>query len=106
MKNALALCLLALSLSACVTTERDLTGAGAAKRSLATSVDGWTTEFMRRRLVVADQVQISGPQGLRKHLATRFDPSQTVRHEETTEQGYLQVYTQKPGSIQQLACYL
>lgn len=106
MKTALASTLCLLLFASCITTERDNSGLGAAKRSLATSVDGWTTEFMRRRLVVANDVRITGPQGLRNHLATRFDPNQTRRHEETTPEGYLQVYTQKPGATQQLATYL
>ncbi len=103
--NLSALVLLVLS-SACVTTERDLTGARAAQRSLATEQVGWTTDFMRNRLLIADEVRVTGPQGLRKHLATRFDPTLVDRKEKTVPEGYLQIFTAKAGSESALACYL
>lgn len=91
------LALLAL-LPACITTEQDLSGMAAAKRQLAQESSGWTTEFLRRRLIVADQVHIEGPVGLREHLATRVDPALHARVEKTIPEGYLQRYTPREGT--------
>jgi len=105
MKITLALVTL-LFATACVTTKRDNTGASVAKRSLATSQSGWTTDFLRNRLLVADEVRIVGPEGLRAHIVTRFDPAFATRKEETIPEGYLQTFHAKPGADRALACYL
>ena len=97
--------LLVLS-SACVTTERDMSGLGAAKRQLASEAQGWTTEFLRNRLIVADQVRISGPKGLRAHLASRFDPLVHSKVEKTTRDGFLQTFQPREASASQMSAYL
>ena len=104
--RSLALALLLVT-SACVSTENDLSGMGAARRQLAQENAGWTREFLRNRLIVADEVRISGPAEMRTHLATRVDPGQHARVEETTSAGYLQVYRPKSGQATlQMSAYL
>ena len=109
MSRLLTLTLLTLTLltSACVTTKHDLSGMAAAKRQLAQENSGWTTEFLRRRLIVADQVRIEGPIGLRDHLATRVDPAVHARVEKTVPEGYLQSYTPREGALaSEMGAYL
>jgi len=103
--NLSALLLLVLC-SGCASTEQDLSGAGAAKRGLATEQVGWTNDFMRKRLLIADEIRVVGPQGLRAHLATRFDPALIQRKEKTVPEGYLQVFRLQPGNEGEIACYL
>lgn len=92
--------------SACVTTERDTSGAGIAKRGLATPQSGWTTEFLREGLLIANEVRVVGPVGLRAHLATRFDSKDVTRKEKTVAEGYLQIFNAKPNAESAIGCYL
>ncbi len=91
---------------ACVTTEQDTSGAGAAKRSLANSTTGWTDEFLRPQVMIANEVRVVGPQGLRSHVATRFDPETVIRTEKTVPEGYLQTFRVKLGEEGEIGCFL
>lgn len=81
-----ALCLL---LAACGGTRGD---AGDASRPAPPgSVPGpWTQAFMEPAVLVADVVEIEGPQGLIAHVATRPLPGEHDRIERTLPEGFEQ----------------
>lgn len=67
----------------------------AAERSTVRPGKPWTKEFQTPSVLLADVVEIEGPEGLVDHVATRVDPALHERRERTTPAGYLQEIERK-----------
>ena len=57
----------------------------------------WTDAFLERGVLIADVIEIEGPEGLRDHLATRTEPLMHERVEKVTAQGFLTEIKLLPG---------
>jgi hypothetical protein len=57
----------------------------------------WTSTFSSPAMLIADEIQIEGPQGLLEHVAVRVDPEHHEQVQKTLPTGYLQQVTVKPG---------
>lgn len=69
-------------------------GPGSAARR-GTAIKPWTDRFQKPSVLVADEIEIEGPDGLIDHVATRVDPEFHERLERTTTEGYRQEIAQK-----------
>lgn len=68
-----------------------------AERSTVRPGKPWTKSFQKASVLLADVVEIEGPEGLVDHVATRVDPALHARRERTTSDGYLQEIERKQG---------
>lgn len=67
----------------------------------------WPQTFMQPAVLIAREVTIEGPEGLREHLALRIDPNFHDYQVSTVPEGLLQELTLKPGvEGAALRCYL
>ena len=101
-RSLLAAVLAALTLGACATPAGDgtpdgrgLDGPGAPPRPGLVSAP-WTREFLAPAVLVAEEIRIEGPTGLRDHMAVRQDNVNTSYTAKTTRQGLLQETEAKP----------
>ena len=62
---------------------------GACQPAPPPAAQPWTDAFLAPAVLVADEIRIEGPAGLRDHLATRAEPGLHERTEKTTSQGFL-----------------
>lgn len=96
-RSALALLFaLAAACAGAGATKSDSTAdaqASAARRGAA--IKPWTDRFEKPGVLVADEIDIEGPDGLIDHVATRVDPEFHERQERTTTEGYRQEIAQK-----------
>ncbi|TAJ16706.1 MAG: hypothetical protein EPO68_10680, partial [Planctomycetota bacterium] len=57
----------------------------------------WPIELATEAILIADVIQIEGPKGLIEHVAVRQEGENIAYKAETTTEGFLQVWTPKPG---------
>ena len=88
-RNWIAVALAALA--ACTTGKADKAAEEArpAGPEPAPVAQPWTGEFQQKGILIADEVSIEGPQGLRDHVAIKQLPGQKYEVE-TTAEGFLQ----------------
>lgn len=72
-------------------------GAAAPTAAAAPKKRPWPAELAREAILIADVVQIEGPEGLIEHVAVRQEGSDIEYKAETTTNGFLQTWTPKPG---------
>lgn len=56
----------------------------------------WTRDFLEPAILVAEEIRIEGPTGLREHLVVRQDNLNTTYFAKTTNQGLLQETQARP----------
>ena len=65
----------------------------------------WTTDFQARCVLIADEISIEGPPGLRDHVAYKQVPDQKYV-QSTTVDGLLQEATAAEGGVEPLWLYV
>lgn len=101
--------LLLCALSACQKSQ-----SSAAAKSTVANVEklppaplAWTNSFEKPCLIVADRIEIVGPEGLRNHLALRAEAEFHRQHTETTPDGLRQeVSALRPEAAAEIRAYL
>jgi hypothetical protein len=71
----------------------DAAAAGASREPVPIA---WTDAFMRRALLLADEIRVEGPRGLLEHVAVRSDDGLYERDVETTPDGFVQTTSARP----------
>jgi hypothetical protein len=66
----------------------------------------WTKAFEKGAILVGHTIRVEGPPGLMVHAALTVDDTLYVLEKRTTEQGFLQVVTAKPGAGREMRCQL
>jgi hypothetical protein len=65
--------------------------------SIPPAAKPWTAAFMKPAVLIADVIEIDGPEGLRDHLATRTEPLMQERVEKVVPRGFLTEIKLLPG---------
>jgi hypothetical protein len=60
----------------------------------------WTQSFQKPCLIVANRIEIVGPEGLREHLALRAEGDQHVQQAQTTAEGFRQSISRANAGVE------